>query len=609
MTFIVRQIARTADGREIVRPQTFAAGPIGIGREADSDIHLPDLAVTLRHAEIREAGPGRIEIAATSGLPVDVNGRSTMRETIDVARGANIRIGSHMLTVAAGESDERGATIISVERVGALSEASEARDEQRAFSLAGVAPGRRATAWALAIAVLALFLAWPLWSFFTNHQPADGARREVAFHADQMWSSGRLSLAHANLENDCKACHVKPGEAVRDEACAACHGGVHGHADPLRLAVAKPQPGAGAKAQRAVAGMFGIPEGRCVACHVEHEGAKTMPVTEQRFCSDCHGGMDQRLTDTKVLNASDFGRDHPQFRPAVATNPGDRPIVQRLSLDARPLEDNGLKFPHDIHLAANGGVAAMARTMKVEQGFGDSLVCADCHVPDSTGARFQPVSMEKDCQMCHSLAFDRVGDTVRTLRHGDPRQVVADLRAFYRSTGPVAPINLDGMARRRPGEAMMLRTSAAFNQAAALRPARADQAIRAAFSEGGACFDCHAVTPPTSLAAADWGVVPVRLPQRYMAKGWFDHKSHAGESCESCHAARKSATAADVLLPGIATCRACHGGEDAAKAVPSSCAMCHDYHMDGQAPAMVRSMRGREAGARPWRGPQAAGGS
>lgn len=591
MSFIVRQISRTADGREIVRPRSFAQREISIGRDAGSDIHLPDLAVDLRHAVIREAGPGRIEIVSISGLPIDVNGRSTVSETIDVARGANIRIGSHLLTVSAGEGEAAGDTVIAVERVGALSEASEAKDEQRSFSLAGIAPGRRTMAWALAVLVLLAFLAWPIWSFATNQYADAGERRPVAFHADEMWSSGKLSLAHANLENNCQACHVKPGEAVRDESCAACHSTLHNHADPRRLAAATPMPGAGAKFQHAVAGMFGIPPGRCVACHTEHEGAKAMPVTEQRFCSDCHNGMDQRLTDTTVLNASDFEKDHPQFRPAVMTSPGPRPVIQRLSLDARPLEDHGLKFPHDIHLSKTGGVARMAQTMKVEYGFGDSLACADCHVPDPSGARFVQVSMERNCQMCHSLAFDRVGDTIRTLRHGDPKQVVADLRAFYRSTGPVAPINLGGQARRRPGDAMVLRTSAAFNMAAVDRPGRADAAIRAVFSEGGACFDCHSVTQPTAPGAVDWGIVPVRLPERYMQKGWFDHKSHETESCESCHAARTSATATDVMLPKIASCRACHGGERTAKSVPSSCAMCHDYHMDGLAPLMVRDMR------------------
>src|SRR3546814_15517493 len=57
--------------------------------------------------------------------------------------------------------------------------------------------------------------------------------------------------------------------------------------------------------------------------------------------------------------------------------------------------------------------------------------------------------MEADCAMCHSLAFDRVGGTIRTLRHGEPEQVVADLRDFYRSRSPAPRA---GATRRRPGQ-------------------------------------------------------------------------------------------------------------------------------------------------------------
>src|SRR3546814_14076898 len=36
----------------------------------------------------------------------------------------------------------------------------------------------------------------------------------------------------------------------------------------------------------------------------------------------------------------------------------------------------------------------------------------------------------------HSLAFETIGGTVRTLRHGQPDQAIADLRAYFRSTSP-----------------------------------------------------------------------------------------------------------------------------------------------------------------------------
>lgn len=589
MTFIVRQISRTADGREIIRPRSFEQAELSIGRNTECDIHLPDLAVTLRHAVIRQTAPSRAEISATAGLPFDVDGRSTERAEIDAQRGANIRIGAHVIAVS--RETDSDAIVLTVERVGALSDATEAKDEAAVFSLGAALPGKRVMAWSLIAAVLALFLAWPLWSFYTNSQAAN-RDRPVAFHADEMWSSGKLSLVHAQLENNCKACHAQPGVAVRDTSCVACHDAVHDHADPRRLAAARFEPNAGMKVQMAFKAAFNVPEGRCVDCHTEHQGATAMPVTAQKFCSDCHAQLKERLTDTTILDASDFGTDHPQFRPAVRTS-AEPPIVQRLSLDARPIEDNGLKFPHSVHLSTTNGVARMAQTMQVEYGFGKSLACADCHVPDPSGTRFRPVSMEQNCQMCHSLAFDRIGGTVRTLRHGDPAQVVADLRAFYRSTGPVRPINLDGNARRRPGDFASAATSGRFQFAAATRYGRAVGAIRATFSEGGVCFECHKVVSPAKSGTGTFGIVPVNLPDRYMKKGWFDHAAHQTESCVSCHAAPTSASAGDLLLPKIESCRACHGGETAHKEVKSSCAMCHDFHRDDAAPLMVRNSRER----------------
>lgn len=598
MSFVVRQISRTADGREIIRPRDFAANELTIGRSTECDIHLPDLAVTLHHATIRQTGPAQVEIVAAAGLPFDVNGRSTERAEIDAQRGANIRIGAHVIAVSR-EADS-DAIVLTVERVGAVSDASEVKDEERAFSLASALPGKRVMAWSVIALVLAAFLAWPLYSFFTNHETpatiaANGMQaRPVAFHADEMWSSGKLSQAHAQLENNCKACHVEPGVAVRDSSCVACHANVHEHADPRRLAASMPQPNAGQKVQLAFKGAFNVPEGRCADCHTEHEGAVAMAPTPQKFCSDCHANLKARLTDTAILNAGDFGTDHPQFRPAIQTS-ALPPVVQRLSLDARPIQDEGVKFPHNVHLSATNGVARMAQTMRADFGFGKSLACADCHVPDPTGVGFRPVTMEQNCQMCHSLAFDRIDGTVRTLRHGDPAQVVADLKAFYRSTGPVRPISLGGNARRRPGDFAARATQAQFSFASATRSGRADGAIRATFSEGGVCFECHRVIQPAQSGTGTFGIVPVTIPDRFFRKGWFDHASHQTETCVSCHAAPTSASAGDVLLPKIDSCRACHGGESSAKQVKSSCAMCHDYHRDGLAP---ESTHGKDRGGR-----------
>lgn len=587
MSFIVRTVARTADGRDIVRPKNFDKAELSVGRSPSSDIHLPDLAVTLNHAVIRHAG-GTVEVVATAGLPFVVDGKQTEHERFSAAQGAIVRIGSHSLSFDTGDGEDKGKVVITVERVGAISNASEEKEEAHVFSLASTLPGKRAMAWTLALLVLAVFLVWPLASIYT--QPTDETRK-IAFHADEMWTSGALSQTHKNLENNCQACHVKAGESVRDEACVACHTKVHDHADKAKLIESKGSPGLVGGTKQLVGGLFGIEPGRCVECHTEHQGATAMPVTDEKFCTNCHTDMSKRI-QTTLKDTADFGDNHPQFEPTIrGLGAGGVPMFRRVSLDANPKEDNGLKFPHDLHLSKTNGVAQMAISLGKGEGYGTPLDCASCHVRDATGNSFAAIKMEPACGACHSLAFDQVGGTIRTLRHGDPAQVIADIRAFYRAGAPRAAA-LQGMERRRPGDFATSGQRINFAQTSAMHIGNAEQAIRAVFSKGGACFDCHSVRA-TGNPTTPFAVTPVALSKRYMMKGWFDHAAHDTETCESCHAVKTSKSAADLSLPKLAKCQECHGGQDAHKEVPSSCAMCHDYHRTEFAPLMVRSSRAR----------------
>lgn len=601
MAFLTRQISHSAEGREIVRSARIDDDLIRIGRDPSCDIKLTDLAVALQHAVIERISGGQLGVSASTGLRVELNGSSVPFGRIDLAQGGEIRIASHLIRVMptpAGADDVELVLERVTEGEGKLDAADDAR-----FSLVSVMPSKRVQAWAVVVAVLLAFLAWPIKSAFDQRQaqaaqaaspPAAIPASAQKFHADSMWSSGKLSQAHASLENNCVACHATPFVAVRDESCRDCHVSIHDHADPFRMARAQPDLSTWGRVQLAVKETFNLPPGRCVDCHKEHEGNQVMPVTEQRFCSDCHGGLDKKLPDTKLGNADDFGKTHPEFQPAVITRwNGDQPVLQRMSLAAKPKEMSNLKFPHDLHLSKTNGVAQMARRLGSRFGFGQAMECKDCHVATPDGVRFQPVDMENDCQMCHSLAFDRQGSTLRTLRHGDPAQVVADMRDFYRARVPNPPATLGGMSRRLPGETVDVRNRRQF-QIANAAPGRAERAIRAVFSPGGACYDCHVVQapPPGSL---NYEIRPVAFPIRFMNHGWFDHKAHANETCTSCHKAESSASATDLMLPDLASCRTCHGGESSKADVPSSCAMCHDYHMDTGTPSMLirQQVRGK----------------
>jgi predicted CXXCH cytochrome family protein len=575
MSFLIRQKSRTSDGREIIRAYPHDVREILIGREASCEIHLADLAVELRHARLTLQANGTLDLVALAGNGFEVDGSKTSQALIDPAGGSELRFGSHLLVI----SVEDGVVVITAERIEVLSDSTQEKDEIGLFTLRSIMPSRRLMAWALSIIILLALLVWPIHTFYNYH---NAEKRPAAFHADSLWSSGSLSSAHAGLGMDCQSCHTEAFVAVRDSSCVSCHEDVHDHADPKRLKLAKAPLDWDGKISRKIADSFSRPEGRCVECHTEHEGAGPMEDTKQQFCSSCHTDMNKRLTDTKIANASDFGTAHPQFKPEVITANGSPPTRERISLDQKPVEDSGLKFPHDVHLSRTNGVARMAERLGKQYDFGQALECKDCHVKTPDGVGFKPIDMEQNCSQCHNLGIEKIGNTVRTLRHGDPKMVVADLRAFYRAGGPYSVRTHQSMeGRRRPGN--YARSQPYYAYFGSVNYSRADSAIRSVFSKGGACYDCHTVIAPPA-GSDNWQVQKVHQTSRFMMKGWFDHAAHDTETCSSCHAATKSGSASELLLPGIKTCRTCHGGEASNTDVPSSCAMCHSFHADEGAP-------------------------
>lgn len=567
MTFRLKTIEFTADGRRIVRDKDVAKAQLRVGRSAENDIHLPDLAVEPSHATISEQPGARVTVEALGTLGFGLDGQTVRTASIDARTGAELRFGGTRISVGL-EAD--GAVLLTVEAV----REDEGRDsaEKDGLSLSSVMPAKRTIAWLLAGLILALFLALPIVSHLTRAPDAKAGQ----VIGDSSWSAGKLSLAHHQLEDKCEACHVKAFVAVRDETCVSCHKTVHDHAPAARIAGARAQPGLGGQLLQGVAHAFGKPgPGACVDCHSEHEGMNRMELPRQQFCADCHGTLKDRLADTKLGNAADFGKAHPEFMVSVVADPAAK-TMRRVSLDAAPREHSGLAFPHKLHLDPRGGVAKMAASLAGPKGYGTTgMACADCHRPTEDGVRFKPIVMERDCESCHSLVYDKVGPTFRKLRHGDLDQMVADLSVVGANTHPVVT------GRGRPGAYAADHLYYA-NFAA---PVGATGLVGRALGKDGVCGECHTATQRNGKQA----IVPVTLPTRYMANGWFDHAAHKQTKCTACHTAPTSTTATDVLLPKLAECRTCHLGEDAPKGkVPSGCAMCHAYHPTGSAPLLTR---------------------
>ncbi|WP_353217344.1 cytochrome c3 family protein [Sandarakinorhabdus sp.] len=641
MSFIIRQVAKRADGGDIIRTRTLVTGEISVGRGTDCDIQLADLAVMLRHARLVQIAPGRVSVEATGGVPMQVAGKFVTRADVALADAPDIDIGPFRLSLSAGED---GAVAVTAQRVIAPVDSADATHETSIFSLQGAMPTRRRLAWAGALAVLIVMLILPLLHFMgegravlpremlaeagrPSQQPRAFGLQVAAPRAiptggpaaDEFWSTGTLSNAHASLSNNCGACHDKAFVSVTDSSCQACHtpAALPEHAKPARLATSlMPETGVIGTAHKA----FNLPQGRCTSCHKEHEGEATVMTVAENYCTDCHDGMSSRLRDTKVVNVQNWPK-HPDFRATLVAVPAvDTPQFRRAVLTGAR-EQSGLIYPHDIHQSNRNSVANMAQKQGLPTSSDGSLPCSYCHQPDSDKLRFKPIEMEANCGECHDLAFARDGDTIRTLPHGKPGQVAGIVRDFYLSQAiaPRAGVQRIAFERRLPGR--MAEVEAAQFRVGDIGDARqrANAAVQAVFTGGlattaggpgtGICADCHLVS---NTGAADitrrFAIAPVSINDHYLPKGQFphgQHKSYDGKTgdaaCVACHTGvMKSKLASDVLIPGVGNCRECHGAPaksllpTAAKA-GDSCDTCHGFHEGSDATAPLPAGHGDAA--------------
>lgn len=562
--FLIRTVDFTASGREIVRERLLDQASLTIGRAAENDIHLPDLAVEQRHVRLDLASGDTLHAEAVGTLGFALDGRSVTSGTIDPAVGGEIALGAARLAIA---RDGEGRVTITIRQAG---DGAAKPDAVRGFELASALPSKRAMAWLFAGLILALLLAVPIITHATRTVIPNDPKKITPGQTvlDAAWSTGALSSKHHKLEENCEACHVDAFVSVREEVCVTCHKGLGDHAAKPRLVAGMPGLSAGDAALWKIAGMFGK-EGRggCTTCHTEHEGkVRQKPATEP-FCADCHEALDTRLTDTALGNAHDFGKAHPQFRPTFYAAYGAKEPV-RVSLDKQPVEQSGLKFPHDVHMNARGGVARMAVSLA---NYGKPLECKDCHAltPDKIG--FKPVEMEDSCESCHSLVSGRSGGGFTSLRHGDVKKFREDIAGLRQGAGRRSPAS---GTRRRPGQY----DAGGPYRADFGRPVNAYISLARGLEKDGVCTECHL---PTQTGGRP-DLVPVNLPDRFLEHGFFSHEAHKKEKCTDCHAADTSKTATDLLIPDIKNCRDCHRGATAQKIkkiVPSSCAMCHAYHV------------------------------
>lgn len=542
MRCLIRFLSKTAAGSVEQTDRIIDVPVITIGRATDKILHLKDRRARLEHARI-EPKNGRMHIFSGSIVGVTVNGRSTRDAELSV--GDAIEAGANVLRIIdAPEGIDLAMTFELNE-----AEIGDDTDQRWTDATAGVAGfSIRQLSWALLIAIVVLGFALPALTL-TSPGVASSMRGSDLLPDDGFWSSGPVHSAHSTTAAECNACHVRPFQRVPDAACTECHDAI-AHVDNVAPNV--------------------VGEIRCATCHKEHNEPEQLVNRHQRLCADCHADLGD---DSVLLPASDFLDGHPEFRVSLMQPADDETWVSmRIDLDeAADANRSNLKFDHSAHLDPDGIIGPQGTVV---------VQCVDCHQLDAAGALMRPIAMDEHCSGCHTLTFDP-DDPDRVVPHGDPPAVVQELVEYYSARLLGGDVESNAPRVRRPGQTLTREDR--DRVAAEARSMALD--VAADLFERQACATCHAVTRTSEDADLPWHVQPVRLTNAFYPHARFVHTAHDTEvtGCETCHAATASTTAQDLLMPGIETCRDCHGSGVArrndASQIPSTCIMCHGFHV------------------------------
>ncbi len=553
MKVLIRRM-REQNGTTAFIDRSLEAATLKIGRGTEQDLELADARVALAHAEITPLPGGIHRLEAKTPSGVWVNGGPCAVASLEF--GDHVDLGRFRITLLKPPEGNDLALLVEQRPESAVDQHPPTTLPMR---LQQTRLSRRALGWSAFVLVLLASLLLPLLMRYGNAGAIAVRAPKLAslVPTQALWSSGPLSHAHGFFADDCATCHVKPFEPVRNASCLSCH-------DTLRHHV----PDA------ATASLPDFSAASCTDCHREHNGPDGTIVRLASLCIGCHQNLQARFPQTHLQGVRDFETDHPPFSPLLTRyDPATRKFqaTQVSQGHGAPLqEDNGLIFPHDLHLSKQGVDAPEGKRR---------LECSNCHEPERGGVGFRAVSMERNCSDCHRLEFDP-DDPTRVVPHGKPAEVAAVIRDHFAAKAldlqNLKLGNLPGTAnRRRPGPP---RTREEREFMARWSETQGDKVVREVF-DGRLCRYCHVVqqTPDPKLP---WIVAPVSLQEHTLSGAKFAHGPHAKTPCTDCHAALTSKSSHDVLLPDIEDCRACHGDIGSKSQVASACIDCHDFHVE-----------------------------
>jgi hypothetical protein len=435
-------------------------------------------------------------------------------------------------------------------------------------------PLKRAKFW-LSLLLPLLALVWISWRGFSGDH--------------RVYSSGRMSEAHAILEKGCVTCHVQQAGTfsakAADNACLACHDGPTHHASQTKSL-------------------------ECSTCHSEHRGRVNIKATGNQSCAECH--VDLKAASGALRFAAhirSFEDGHPQFAALRegAHDPGT--IKLNHAIHMKPIR-RGPTGPivnlecGNCHRTTSADVDltyADPKYRAASVSYKESEEFLPAHAetltpphPMSGRELMAPVKFANACAFCHLLTFDKRFD--EGVPHDKPEIVHAFLVKQFREYIAAHPLevrvmrepNRDLTGKPLPPEVRVLTPAEWVVE----RTAESEDLLARK-----TCKQCHTLVPvekgsqrkieisSAQPGAAGISSVPTELPNvasakitlQWMPHAKFDHSAHTGFTCVSCHEkALTSTESSDVLLPGIATCQTCHApGPDHAE---SRCFECHTYH-------------------------------
>lgn len=554
-----------------------------IGRGTNAELRLEDAAVAHQHAVVRAAAGGWELVDLGSVTGTYVHGRAIKK--VALADGDRIEIGGFRLRVQITHPEDPLFVHVAAVGPGAAAAPRRAREGTGTISLsalrrgdeapADVAPAGpsaapppsppqpaappspsaavapRAVDWVAAyrvgrglglarltvalallaaLAVAALAAVGATAAFMPGISSAH--RRLIVAGGDGGAAPAADPRAALPAAHGCASCH-RPWRGPADAACGECH---------------RPQAAPHAELLAAGAAAGAVPA--CRSCHPEHRPDEPLiELAADGPCVACHRDLAALPGAAGAIRVAaevtSFAAAHPELVSPARAAAGD---------------PTALDFGHRKHLAP--GLRGPAGA--------ESLGCESCHLPDPETGRMQPVSFADHCQRCHRLTFDPAFPE-RQAPHGDPQLVEDFLIGLYSRGGGEAAASL------RQRRLDLISGGGGRQELPSGIDRQVSDAARTLF--GSACDTCHRVDLDAQPLPA---VTPPAVPERWL-DARFSHLDHREAACDACHAgAAASDSTADLLLPGIAACRECHGDRPGAGVAgwggALGCAQCHPYH-------------------------------